>query len=85
MVHTVLLYGSDRWVVTGEMLKVLEGFHHQVVRQVTGKTDWRTLDGEWEWPPVAGATEIASLWTIKDYFQWQQDNITDHIAFRPIY
>ena len=24
----VLLYGSDIWVLTGKMLKVLEGFHH---------------------------------------------------------
>ena len=24
----VLLYNSESWVVTGEMLKVLKGFHH---------------------------------------------------------
>ena len=34
----VILYVSDRWVVTGEMLKVLEGFHHQVARRITGMT-----------------------------------------------
>ena len=27
----VLLYGSDSWVLTGETLKVLEGFHHRAV------------------------------------------------------
>ena len=26
--QSVLLYGSKSWVVTGEMLKVLEWFHH---------------------------------------------------------
>ena len=25
----VLLYGSEIWVVTGEMLKVLKGFHYR--------------------------------------------------------
>ena len=25
----VLLYGSEIWVMTGEMLKVLEGFHYR--------------------------------------------------------
>ena len=28
-VQSVLLYGSKGWVVTGYMLKVLEGLHHQ--------------------------------------------------------
>ena len=27
--NLVLLYGSGIWVVTGEMLKVLEGIHHR--------------------------------------------------------
>ena len=27
--NLVLLYGSEIWVVTGEMLKVLEGIHHR--------------------------------------------------------
>ena len=50
--HTVILYGSDSWVVTGSMLKVLEGFHH--------RTDWRIAvitarcaeDGDCEYSPV---------------------------------
>ena len=27
--HSVLLYGRESWVVTGEMLKFLVGFHHR--------------------------------------------------------
>ena len=26
----MILYGSKRWVITGDMLKFLEGFHHWV-------------------------------------------------------
>ena len=29
-VQSVFLYGSERWVVTGDILRVLEGFHHRV-------------------------------------------------------
>ena len=29
VVQSVLSYGSKIWMVTGEMLKVLEGFHHR--------------------------------------------------------
>ena len=34
--HSVLLYGSEIWVVTSEMLKVLEGYHHRASRRITG-------------------------------------------------
>ena len=33
--QSVLLY-SESWVVTGEMLKVLEVFHHRVERRIKG-------------------------------------------------
>ena len=36
--HSLLLYGSESWVMMGEMLKVLEGFHHRVARQIMGMT-----------------------------------------------
>ena len=45
VVRTVLLYGSESWVVTGAMLKVLEGFHHWAARQITGMTTKGVADG----------------------------------------
>ena len=36
VVQLVLLYGSDIWVVTRKMLKVLKEFHHRAVRRITG-------------------------------------------------
>ena len=35
---SALLYGSEIWVVTGEILKVLEGFYHWAKRRITGMT-----------------------------------------------
>ena len=35
MEQFVLLYSSESWVVVGGVLKFLEGFHHQVARQIT--------------------------------------------------
>ena len=37
----VLIYGSESWVVTDVMLKVLEGFHHRVARWIEGMSAWR--------------------------------------------
>ena len=42
--HTVLLYGCKIWVVTGDMFKVLEGFHHRVYRYITGMEAKRVAD-----------------------------------------
>ena len=36
--QSVILYGSGSWVVTGEMLKVLEGFQHRAARWIIGMT-----------------------------------------------
>ena len=41
----VLLYGSDSWVVMGDILKVIEEFHHQVARSITGMTAWCAISG----------------------------------------
>ena len=35
---SVLLYGSERWVVTGGMLNFLKLFRHREVRWITGMT-----------------------------------------------
>ena len=56
-----LLYESDRCVVTGEMLKVLEGLHHRATRRITGMTEKRGADGEWEYSPVTAAMDDAGL------------------------
>ena len=45
--QSVLLYGSDIWVVMGAMLKILEGFHYRSARRITGMTATRGADGEW--------------------------------------
>ena len=37
--QAVLLYGSKRWILTEEMLKVMEGFHHQIACRIAGMSD----------------------------------------------
>ena len=36
--QSVLLYGSEIWVVMEEILNALEGFHQQAVQHITGLT-----------------------------------------------
>ena len=48
----MLLYGGNSWMVTGDMLKVLEGFHHWSVRRIEVMEERHKTIGEWECPPV---------------------------------
>ena len=43
--QSVILYGSEIWVVAGDMIKVLEGFHHRAARRITGMTAIRGAGG----------------------------------------
>ena len=45
--QSVLLCGSDSWVMTGEMLNVLEGFQQRATMRITGMTATRGAGGEW--------------------------------------
>ena len=45
--QSVLMYRSESWVVTREMVKFLEGFHHRASRRITGMTVKRMADREW--------------------------------------
>ena len=45
---SVLLYGSDSWVVNGETLKVLTEFHHRAERRITGMTAKCGTGREWD-------------------------------------
>ena len=54
----VLLYRRNIWVITDEMMKVLEVFHHRTSRRITGKTDRRIGDEGWDPPPPGGGVHI---------------------------
>ena len=72
-------------MVTGEMLKVLEGFHHQLDRWIAGKMACSKVDRYREWPPVEDTLDITGVWPIKEYIKRRQATITAHIACQPIY
>ena len=48
----VLLYGSESWVVNGDMLKVLTVFHHRAAQRITGTTAKSGAGEEWEYTEV---------------------------------
>ena len=81
----VLLYGSEIWVVTGEMLKVLKGFHYRAAWQTTGMTAKCGAGGEWEYPLVVEAMETAGIQPIEVYIMRRQAKIAERVTCRYIY
>ena len=47
IVQLVFLYGSNSWVVKGDMLKLLEGFHHWSDIRIKGMIVQCTVSGDW--------------------------------------
>ena len=83
--QSVLLYGSDIWVVTREMLKVLKAFHHRAARHITGMTVKRGAGGEWEYSAVEEEMYAAGIHPIGIYTKRRQMNIAEKVACRPVY
>ena len=68
VVQSVLLYGSESWVVTPAMLKVLSSFHHQVACQITNRMA-RKVNGNWYYP----------YWKWPDFTLWKNTSEDDGI------
>ena len=55
VVQLVLLYGSETWVLTTRMKRVLGGFRHRVSCRLRGRQSWKKQDGIWIYPPLEDA------------------------------
>ena len=81
----MLFYGSESWVVTREMLKVLTAFHHWAAQRITGIMAKREAGREWEYPAVEEAMDYAGIQPIRVYIKRRQMTIADRVAFRTVY
>ena len=61
LVQSVLLYGSEKWVMTPHMQRVLGVFHHRVARRLTGKQPRKGREGGWVYPLLEYAMAEAGL------------------------
>ena len=85
VVQTVLIYGSESWVVSGDIMRKLRSFHHRVARYLTGRHIRKNADGTWTCPPSADVLERAGLLTLDDYIRRRRDTVQEFTRFRPIY
>jgi len=85
VVQSVLLYGCETWVITPQVLKVLEGFHHRVARRLSGKRPrFLPREDRWDYPPIEEALETAGLYSMRHYIDVRQNTLAENVATRPI-
>jgi hypothetical protein len=67
VVQSVLLYGSETWVLPPNILSKLEGFHKQIARRLTGRTPvYHRREDEWQYLLLGNALEEAGLFPIDE-------------------
>ena len=86
VVATVLLYGSETWVVTDRMKAALESFHHGCARHITRKYIHRVGDEEagdefWVYPSTAEVLRQANLKPITDYLTKRRAGFYDILTY----
>ena len=85
VVQTVLLFGSETWVISPAMLRTLEGFHHRIARQISGHKPEKLESGEWCYQPREEAREACGLRTMEEYISQRRQYIIQYIIDRPIF
>jgi hypothetical protein len=59
IIQSVLLYGSESWVISNHMMRALRSFHWRCAQYITGKHIWQDSNGNWHYP------------CCKEYWKWQ--------------
>jgi len=83
VVQSVLLFGSETWVISDRMMKALRGFHHRAARRITGMMPHR-VGGEWVYPATSDVLKKAGMYTIERYISIRRSKFVDYVATRPI-
>ena len=84
VVQEVLLFGSEMWVLTPQLEKSLERFHHLVVRRMAGMGPKRQWDGTWVYPSIGVVLAMLGVDKIGVYISHHQNTGAQYIATCPI-
>ena len=85
IVQSVLLYGSESWVITLSMEKQLQSFHRRCARYITGQHIRQNDDGTWTYPSSENVLGMAGLCTIQECIKSRRDTVMKYARSRFIY
>ena len=84
VVHAVLLFGSETWVLAPWLEKGIEGFCHRGVRRMAGMVPKRQWDETYVYPHIGSALAMVELEDIGVYIAHRQRTVVHYIATPPI-
>ena len=85
VVQSVLLYGSETWVLTERMKGMLNAFHHKCARFIAQEYIHQDDDGNWHYPRSATVLEKCGLFPLDEYIARCKSTVMDYVQSRPIY
>jgi exonuclease III len=79
-IMTILLFGSETWVINNEILQLLTTFHHSIARRLTGRHPRPVpeTDEEWIHPSIQETLRIAGLFTVDDYLRRRRNYLESY-------
>ena len=86
VIQAILLFGSETWVTTPSMMKVLNGFHIRAAYRMSKLYKPKENDdGTWTYPATKDVLEELGLETIDHYIEKRRNSIAEYVATRPIF
>ena len=67
VIQSVLVYESEKWVLTMRMQRLLGIFRHRVVRRLTGRQPRKGWDRGWVYTPLHDAMVESGLQEVGTY------------------
>jgi hypothetical protein len=84
IIQSILLYGSESWVLSKYMLQKLNTFHNMCARYITGR-HIKLVNEQWEYPCSATTLKQASLLTIKEYINKRRSTVKKYVETTQIF
>ena len=84
VVQSKIIFRSDTWVVTPQMMRTLGGLHNWVVWTIMGKLPKQRSDWGWEYPPIMEALREAVIEEFGVYIKQRQNTVVQFIYTRTI-
>ena len=84
VVQSVLILGSDSWVVTPNIMRFLGSLHNWVAQWTSGQMPW-FRNGLWEYPPIGEALAEAGMEPIGECMSCQNTSVAQFITIRSIF
>ena len=84
VVHAVLIFGEETWILLAAMSRKTEGMHLGFFRQVTGKKDKCQRGKTWRSAAAAKVLKESGTQTLGEYIDKRQATVTEWVLLRPI-